>query len=81
MASLNGGGGAFGPLVPAVRLNVAGRLGSGRQYWSWISRRDEVCALQFLLELGLFATLCVFGLLAHQPVKRVVQVRVTVLRR
>jgi hypothetical protein len=46
----SGVGGAFGPLVPAVRLNVAGRLGSGRQYWSWISLRDEVCALQFLLE-------------------------------
>ena len=46
----SGIGGAFGPLVPAVRLNVAGRLGSGRQYWSWISLRDEVCALQFLLE-------------------------------
>lgn len=48
--STSGIGGAFGPLVPGVRLNVAGRLGSGQQYWSWISLRDEVCALQFLLE-------------------------------
>lgn len=46
----SGIGGAFGPLVPGARLNLAGRLGSGRQYWSWISLRDEVCALQFLLE-------------------------------
>ncbi len=46
----SGIGGAFGPLVPAARLNLAGRLGSGKQYWSWISLRDEVCALQFLLE-------------------------------
>jgi NAD dependent epimerase/dehydratase family enzyme len=48
--STSGIGGAFGPLVPAVRLNLAGRFGSGRQYWSWISLRDEVCAIQFLLE-------------------------------
>jgi NAD dependent epimerase/dehydratase family enzyme len=46
----SGIGGAFGPLIPGARLNVAGRLGSGKQYWSWISLRDEVCALQFLLE-------------------------------
>jgi hypothetical protein len=46
----SGIGGAFGPLVPGARLNLAGRLGSGKQYWSWISLRDEVCALQFLLE-------------------------------
>ena len=46
----SGMGGAFGPLVPGARLYLAGRLGSGKQYWSWISLRDEVCALQFLLE-------------------------------
>ncbi len=46
----SGLGGAFGPLIPLVRLGVGGRLGSGKQYWSWISLRDEVCALQFLLE-------------------------------
>ncbi len=48
--STSGIGGAFGPLIPGARLNLAGRLGSGKQYWSWISLRDEVCALQFLLE-------------------------------
>jgi hypothetical protein len=42
--------GAFGPLWPAVKLNLGGRLGSGRQYWSWISMRDEIGALQFLVE-------------------------------
>jgi NAD dependent epimerase/dehydratase family enzyme len=42
--------GAFGPLWPAVRLNLGGRLGSGRQFWSWISLRDEIRALQLLLE-------------------------------
>ncbi len=45
-----GSGGAFGPLIPSVRLNLAGRLGPGTQYWSWISLRDEVNALTFLLD-------------------------------
>ena len=46
----SGSGGAFGPLIPSVRLNLAGRLGPGTQYWSWISLRDEVNALTFLLD-------------------------------
>jgi uncharacterized protein (TIGR01777 family) len=31
------------------RLGLGGRLGSGRQYWPWISLRDEVDAFRFLL--------------------------------
>lgn len=45
-----GSGGAWARLFPLFRAGLGGRLGSGRQYWSWISMRDEVCALQFLLE-------------------------------
>ena len=43
-------GGAWARMFPLFKLGVGGKLGSGRQYWSWISLRDEVCALQFLLE-------------------------------
>lgn len=43
-------GGAWARLFPIFRLGLGGRLGSGRQYWSWISMRDEVRALSFLLE-------------------------------
>jgi uncharacterized protein (TIGR01777 family) len=31
------------------RLGLGGRMGSGRQYWPWISLRDEVDAIRFLL--------------------------------
>ena len=31
------------------KLGLGGRLGSGRQYWPWISLRDEVDAIRFLL--------------------------------
>jgi uncharacterized protein (TIGR01777 family) len=30
-------GGALGKLLPLLRLGVGGPLGSGRQYWSWIT--------------------------------------------
>ncbi len=43
-------GGAWGRMFPLFKFGLGGKLGSGRQYWSWISMRDEVCALQFLLE-------------------------------
>ena len=43
-------GGAWARMFPLFKLGVGGKLGSGNQYWSWISLRDEVCALQFLLE-------------------------------
>lgn len=31
------------------RLGLGGRMGSGRQYWPWISLRDEIDAIRFLL--------------------------------
>lgn len=31
-------------------MGLGGKLGDGRQYWSWISLRDEIRALEFLLE-------------------------------
>ena len=43
-------GGALGRLLPLARLGLAGPLGSGRQWWPWITLDDEVRALMFLLE-------------------------------
>ena len=34
---------------PLVRLGLSGRLGSGRQWWSYISLRDHVAATLHLL--------------------------------
>ena len=44
-----GRGGLLGRLSPLFRLGLGGRLGSGRQYVPWISLRDEVDAIRFLL--------------------------------
>ena len=46
-------GGAFARLVPIFRLGAGGKVGSGKQYWSFISLDDEVAALTYLLESDL----------------------------
>ena len=43
-------GGAWGRLWPIFATGLGGRLGSGDQWWSFVSLRDEVAALTFLLE-------------------------------
>lgn len=43
-------GGALARLLPLVRLGLGGPLGSGRQYWSWITLPDEVRAITHLLD-------------------------------
>lgn len=42
-------GGALGRMLPLLRLGVGGRLGSGRQWWPWITLADEVAAIRHLL--------------------------------
>ena len=42
--------GAFGKLLPVVRAGIGGRLGSGKQWWSVISLRDEVAAIRHLVD-------------------------------
>jgi uncharacterized protein (TIGR01777 family) len=37
-------------LVPIVKAGIGGRMGDGRQYMPWISLRDHVAAVRFLLE-------------------------------
>ena len=46
---LDPGGGAMKPLILATKLFVGGKLGSGRQMWSWISLRDEARAIVHLI--------------------------------
>jgi uncharacterized protein (TIGR01777 family) len=42
-------GGAYGRMQLLFRLGLGGRLGSGQQYWSFITMADEVAALTYLL--------------------------------
>ena len=56
--------GAFGKLLPLFRLGLGGKLASGRQYWSLISLRDELRAIEFLLTHELQGA---FNLTAPEP--------------
>ena len=42
-------GGALGRMLPLFRLGVGGKLGSGNQWWSWITLHDEINAITHLL--------------------------------
>ncbi|MER6203242.1 TIGR01777 family oxidoreductase [Streptomyces sp. NPDC001586] len=43
-------GGAWGRMFPLFRAGLGGRLGNGRQYWPFISLRDEVAALRHIID-------------------------------
>ncbi len=47
---LSAQGGALGRMLPLFRAGLGGRLGDGRQYWSWISLVDTLAAIDFCLQ-------------------------------
>jgi uncharacterized protein len=59
-------GGMLGRLLPPFRLGLGAKVGSGRQYFSWISLTDEVRAIRFLVESA--QTEGAYNLTAPEPV-------------
>jgi uncharacterized protein len=45
---LSAGGGALAKMLPPFKLGLGGRLGSGRQWWSWIHIDDVVGAVHYI---------------------------------
>jgi uncharacterized protein len=45
-------GGALGQMLPVFRAGMGGRLGSGRQWVSWVALPDVTRAIEFALETG-----------------------------
>lgn len=43
-------GGALGKMLPLFRLGLGGKLGSGKQWWSWITLHDQIRAIVFAVE-------------------------------
>ena len=42
-------GGALGRMLPLFKFGLGGKLGSGKQWWSWITLHDQIRAINFLL--------------------------------
>ncbi len=42
-------GGALAKMLPIFKLGAGGKMGNGRQWWSWISIHDEVGMIEWLL--------------------------------
>ncbi|GHI08265.1 epimerase [Streptomyces cellostaticus] len=59
------GGGAWGRLFPLFRAGLGGRMGDGRQYWSYIALHDEVAAIRHLIDHDTLSG--PFNLTAPQP--------------
>jgi len=47
---LDSTGGALGKMLPLFRFGVGGKLGSGKQWWSWITLHDQLRAIEHLLQ-------------------------------
>ena len=42
-------GGALGRMLPLFKFGLGGKLGSGKQWWSWITLHDQIRAMVFLM--------------------------------
>jgi len=47
---LSSSGGLLKRLLPLFKLGIGGQIGSGKQMMSWISLRDEISAISWMLE-------------------------------
>lgn len=64
---LSPNGGAMERVLRLARLGLAGPLGSGRQYWSWITLHDEIRALAHLIDQDLSGPV---NLVSVQPLRQ-----------
>lgn len=60
-------GGALARILPLARFGLAGPLGTGRQYWSWITLRDELRALAHLIGQNVVGPV---NLVSPQPLRQ-----------
>lgn len=47
---LSGRGGALKPMVPLFKLGIGGRIGDGKQWWSWVSDDDCIAAFEHCID-------------------------------
>jgi uncharacterized protein len=47
---LDPSGGALARMLPLFKFGLGGKLGSGKQWWSWITMHDQVRAIKHLMD-------------------------------
>ncbi len=62
---LSGRGGALGEMVPPFKLGIGGRIGDGKQWWSWVSDADCIAAFQHCIDTDISGAV---NLVAPNPV-------------
>lgn len=62
---LSPAGGALAKLLPLFKIGAGGKMGTGKQWQSWISIDDEIAAIDFLLSANVTGAV---NLTAPQPV-------------
>ena len=65
-------GGAFSQLLLLAKLGLAGPLGNGRQWWSWITLADHIAAMQYLIDSDLAGPV---NLTAPNPARNIEVIR------
>lgn len=43
-------GGALGKMLPLFRFGLGGKMGNGKQWWSWITLHDLIRSISFILD-------------------------------
>ena len=43
-------GGALGRMLPLFKFGLGGKLGNGKQWWSWITMHDQIKAIEHILD-------------------------------
>ncbi|HXY11252.1 MAG TPA: TIGR01777 family oxidoreductase [Terriglobales bacterium] len=52
---LSPSGGALAKMLPPFRLGLGGRVGSGRQWWSWVALDDVIGAIEYAMKTSTLA--------------------------
>lgn len=63
---LDGVGGSFPRMLLPYKFGLGGPIGSGKQWWSWITLRDEVRAIMHVVDLGITGPV---NLCAPEPIR------------
>src|SRR4051812_4172503 len=70
---LSRNGGALKKMLPIFRAGLGGKIGSGKQFWSWITLQDAISAIETILTSSAFSG--PVNIVSPQPMRNIEFVR------